>query len=103
MTFCTNCGQYVEEKDKYCENCGVPLKKPIADGVNDEELPLGVIAGFEILAGKNKRAHSAPVAADPVSATPVSAGSVCQKCGTPATFVEEYQLWYCYECKEYLQ
>ncbi|MBT4422979.1 hypothetical protein HOC87_01325 [Candidatus Bathyarchaeota archaeon] len=34
---------------------------------------------------------------------PVSADPVCKKCGTPATFVEEYQRWYCYECKEYIQ
>ena len=27
---------------------------------------------------------------------------LCPRCGKPATWVEEYKRWYCYECKEYL-
>lgn len=27
---------------------------------------------------------------------------VCPKCGKPATWIEEYKRWYCYDCKEYL-
>ncbi len=26
----------------------------------------------------------------------------CPKCGKPATWIEQYQRWYCYECEEYL-
>ena len=26
----------------------------------------------------------------------------CPKCGKPATWIEQYKRWYCYECKEYL-
>lgn len=26
----------------------------------------------------------------------------CPKCGKPATWIEQYQRWYCYDCKEYL-
>jgi hypothetical protein len=54
MTFCTNCGQDTETDDKYCVNCGYPLQKPSVDGVNDDDLPLGIIAGFNIFPGKNK-------------------------------------------------
>jgi len=27
---------------------------------------------------------------------------LCPRCGKPATWIEPYQRWYCYECKEYL-
>ena len=27
---------------------------------------------------------------------------LCPKCGKPATWIEQYQRWYCYECKEYI-
>ena len=54
MTFCTNCGKDIDETDEYCENCGYPRVKPTSDAVNDDELPLGIIAGFNILPGKNK-------------------------------------------------
>lgn len=54
MTFCTNCGKDIEETDEYCENCGYPRVKPTNDAVNDDELPLGIIAGFDVFPGKNK-------------------------------------------------
>jgi hypothetical protein len=31
-----------------------------------------------------------------------SSPPVCPKCGKPATWIEQYKRWYCYECKEYL-
>ena len=27
---------------------------------------------------------------------------LCPKCGKPATWIEEYKRWYCYNCQEYL-
>ncbi len=27
----------------------------------------------------------------------------CPKCGKPATWIEEYKRWYCYNCQEYLE
>ncbi|MFH1180270.1 MAG: hypothetical protein V1710_07915 [Candidatus Bathyarchaeota archaeon] len=33
----------------------------------------------------------------------VSSGApVCPKCGKQATWIEQYQRWYCYDCKEYI-
>jgi len=31
-----------------------------------------------------------------------SDSTVCPKCGKPATWIEQYKRWYCYECKEYV-
>ncbi len=28
---------------------------------------------------------------------------LCPKCSKPGTWVEEYERWYCYNCKEYLE
>jgi len=27
---------------------------------------------------------------------------ICPKCGKPATWIEQYKRWYCYNCREYL-
>jgi len=27
---------------------------------------------------------------------------VCQKCGKPTTWIDQYKRWYCHECKEYV-
>jgi len=31
-----------------------------------------------------------------------SKAPLCPKCGKPATWIEQYKRWYCYECKEYV-
>ena len=54
MIYCSNCGHDVETDDNFCENCGYPLSRPTSPEVNDEELPLGIIAGFNIFPKKNK-------------------------------------------------
>ena len=53
MTYCSNCGHEVETDDNFCENCGYPLSKPTSSEVNDEELPFGIIAGFNIFPKEN--------------------------------------------------
>jgi len=47
-------------------------------------------------------------AATPVSAAPPTATQVvgapapaCPKCGTPLTYIQQYQRWYCPTCREY--
>jgi len=37
-----------------------------------------------------------------VSASPSSGTPTCPRCGKPATWIEQYKRWYCYDCKEYL-
>ena len=54
MTYCSNCGHDIETDDSFCENCGYPLSNPKSSEVNDEELPIGIIAGFNIFPEKNK-------------------------------------------------
>ena len=54
MIPCINCGQDVESDDNFCENCGYPVSKAKNPEVLDEELPLGIIAGFNIFPKKNK-------------------------------------------------
>jgi len=41
------------------------------------------------------------VEAKPAAAGP-SAGQTCPTCGKPATWIAQYQRWYCYNCKKYL-
>lgn len=51
------------------------------------------------------RKVSQTIAAQPVvtQATQVSSTPtpVCSKCGTPLTYVQQYQRWYCPTCREY--
>ena len=54
MSYCSNCGHPIETDDNFCENCGYPLHRPISSELNDDELPLGIIAGFRIFPKKNK-------------------------------------------------
>jgi hypothetical protein len=47
-------------------------------------------------------AYSAPgpAAATPAPAAP--AGGTCSRCGKPATWVAQYNRWYCYSCQQYV-
>ncbi len=54
MNYCINCGHDIETDDNFCENCGYPLSRVKNPALLDEELPLGVIAGFRIFPKKNK-------------------------------------------------
>lgn len=35
------------------------------------------------------------------TASPAASNSVCNSCGGPLTFVEQYKRWYCMNCKQY--
>ena len=55
------------------------------------------------------RVASAPVAASPVVAptapSPVEASTAspsCPLCHKPATYIEDYEAWYCHDCSEYV-
>ncbi len=39
----------------------------------------------------------------PEGAAPVKDAPKCEKCGGELTWIEEYQRWYCYSCKEYAE
>ena len=54
MTRCINCSHEIESDDNFCENCGYPVSKAKNSEIMDEELPLGIIAGFQIFPKKNK-------------------------------------------------
>jgi hypothetical protein len=54
-------------------------------------------------------AWSAPPAAPPPATAPVAAapppaptGGTCPRCGKPATWVAQYNRWYCYSCQQYV-
>jgi len=34
--------------------------------------------------------------------TPTAEAKICPTCGQPATWIEQYKRWYCYNCKKYL-
>lgn len=45
---------------------------------------------------------TAPAVVAPPIATPAGApASTCPKCGTPLTYIQQYQRWYCPTCREY--
>ncbi|MGQ9513942.1 MAG: PRC-barrel domain-containing protein [Thermoproteota archaeon] len=44
-----------------------------------------------------------PVVTQPTTAAPTTPVPVnCPKCGKPATYIQQYQRYYCYTCKKYI-
>lgn len=37
-----------------------------------------------------------------VNTAPPQGPTLCPRCGKPATWIKQYERWYCYTCKEYL-
>lgn len=56
--------------------------------------------GYMFIKGRKKDTPSEPVRA-PVE--PVQANKFCDNCGKPATWIEQYNRWYCYDCEKYLE
>jgi hypothetical protein len=53
----------------------------------------------------NAQPPAAPMAAPvpvPVAAPPQPAAGTCMRCGKPATWVAQYNRWYCYSCQQYV-
>lgn len=47
--------------------------------------------------------YSAPAAAAPASSpAPSGTAPACPKCGRPATFIAQYNRYYCYPCSQYV-
>ena len=38
----------------------------------------------------------------PYQAPPSPAAQICPTCGRPATYIQQYNRWYCYSCSKYL-
>jgi hypothetical protein len=53
----------------------------------------------------NAQPPATPMAAPvpvPVAAPPQPAAGTCTRCGKPATWVAQYNRWYCYSCQQYV-
>ena len=66
-------------------------------GVN--EIPVISTVSFMVMmygfVARDKPKHDAPVP------TPSSSVPVCQTCGGPLEFIQQYNRWYCWSCKKY--
>jgi len=75
---------------------------------NTVEIPwgdVGQVGDIVILTKAVKvEAPTTPVATQPAAAAPPTAPAPmnCPKCGKPATFIPQYQRYYCYSCKKYV-
>lgn len=43
-----------------------------------------------------------PPPSPPLIKETVQQQPVCQKCGNPLSYIQEYDRWYCYNCREYV-
>jgi len=57
--------------------------------------------GDVIILSKEKEVPRVEVKPTP-AATGAAAAQNCPTCGKPATWIAQYQRWYCYPCKKYL-
>ena len=56
MQFCTKCGEGVEPGDKFCLNCGSPIREEVANSAQSEPL----------VSEASSRVQSAPSTSTPV-------------------------------------
>ncbi len=66
---------------------------------------LGILATFfkvfaELLA-EEMRKYIPATTVVPTAPTASASTPTCPRCGTPLTYVQQYQRWYCPNCKEY--
>lgn len=96
MAFCTQCGYKVEDGDKFCLNCGAPVRQPVKDDVMDdgtaagvnEKADMGAKAETESKAGADDGAATTTAKFDAEKTVkgvpPTSVKSVNKKLPTPA-------------------
>ncbi len=74
------------------------------------ELSIDPVKGEEILAQIKEEGHRSPKYDSEGNLVEIEFSTLdadnevpgCPKCGKPATWIEQYKRWYCYECKEYI-
>ncbi|GEM_PF-1001948 len=85
---CPNCGAEIGEEDGSCKNCGVVFEESVVYECPD----CGAEIGEEDSSCKNCGAVFEEEEAETRS---------CPDCDTDLTWVDEYERWYCYNCKMY--
>lgn len=64
---------------------------------------IGAIIGGGYMVLKRRKKEPQQISPSPVQAESNKKQRFCDNCGKPATWIEEYQRWYCYDCEKYLE
>ena len=73
---------------------GSPLPKPITTSSMSDSM--------EVSAGKQTSASPSTSTSSSAPSSSGPSGETCRSCGKPATYVEQYDRHYCYDCSEYV-